>query len=95
MIERTIRERILTLSSMFPVVTLTGVRQSGKSTLLKTSFPNHKYVSLEDPDIRMMAESDPRGFLLNFGYPLVIDEVQNVPALFSYPILFEAPLLQE
>lgn len=84
MIERTIRERILTLSSMFPVVTLTGVRQSGKSTLLKTSFPNHKYVSLEDPDIRMMAESDPRGFLLNFGYPLVIDEVQNVPALFSY-----------
>ena len=66
------------------MVTLTGVRQSGKSTLLRNCFPDHKYVSLEDPDIRMMAETDPRGFLLNFGFPLIIDEAQYVPALFSY-----------
>lgn len=84
MIERTIREKILSQAGVFPVVTLTGVRQSGKSTLLRNCFPDHKYVSLEDPDIRMMAETDPRGFLLNFGFPLIIDEAQYVPALFSY-----------
>jgi len=84
MIERTIKDKILAMAQLFPVVSLTGVRQSGKSTLLKNCFPHHQYVSLEDPDIRMMAESDPRGFLLNFGFPLIIDEAQNVPVLFSY-----------
>lgn len=84
MIERTIKEKLLSLAKKFPVITLTGVRQSGKSTLLKNCFPECKYVSLEDPDIRVVAQGDPRGFLQNYGYPLIIDEVQNVPQLFSY-----------
>ena len=72
------------MASKFPVVTLTGPRQSGKSTLLKSCFADYKYVSLEDPDIRQLAENDPRGFLKNCGTKCIIDEAQRVPDLFSY-----------
>ena len=68
----------------FPVVTLTGVRQSGKSTLLKNMFPDYRYVSLEDPDFRKFASDDARGFLDSMGKHVIIDEVQRVPDLFSY-----------
>ena len=84
MIKRAISGTILDMASKFPVVTLTGPRQSGKSTLLKSCFADYKYVSLEDPDIRQLAENDPRGFLKNCGTKCIIDETQRVPDLFSY-----------
>ena len=84
MIKRAISDTILDMASKFPVVTLTGPRQSGKSTLLKSCFADYKYISLEDPDIRQLAENDPRGFLKDCGTKCIIDEAQRVPDLFSY-----------
>jgi uncharacterized protein len=77
-------KNIKRLARKFPVVSVTGPRQSGKTTLLKQSFPKHKYVSLEDSDNRSYAENDPRGFLTQAAYGMIIDEVQRVPQLFSY-----------
>jgi predicted AAA+ superfamily ATPase len=68
----------------FPVVTLTGPRQSGKTTLTREAFPRHAYVSLETPDERAFATEDPRGFLERFRKPVILDEAQRVPDLFSY-----------
>lgn len=84
MIERTLKERIVSLATKYPVVTLTGPRQSGKSTLLRHSFPDYAYVSLEDLDMREFASSDPRGFLATYPGKVIIDEAQRVPSLFSY-----------
>ncbi len=84
MIARDLTEKLHLLATKFPVVSLTGPRQSGKSTLLKFCFSSYQYVSLEDIDIRQMAINDPRGFLMNFGSKTIIDEVQYAPALFSY-----------
>ncbi len=83
-IERTISETIMEASNFFPVLTLTGPRQSGKSTLLRHLFPDVPYVSIEDPDTRREAIDDPRGFLGDFTSGVIIDEVQNVPDLLSY-----------
>lgn len=69
---------------VFPVLTLTGTRQSGKSTLLKNMLPEYRYVSLEDPDIREFAKLDPRGFLDDYDRYTIFDEAQQVPELFSY-----------
>lgn len=68
----------------FPVITLTGPRQSGKSTLLRHIFPDVPYRSLEDIDIREFASRDPKGFLGGFAEGVIIDEVQHVPGLLSY-----------
>lgn len=69
----------------FPVVVLTGPRQSGKTTVLRRVLgASHDYVTLETPDARAAAASDPRGFLDGAGRPLVIDEVQNAPQLLEY-----------
>ena len=84
MIDRKIENRLKYLTTKFPVLFLTGPRQSGKSTLLRNVFSDYKYVSLEEPDIRLMAESDPRGFLENYRDKTIIDEAQYVPQLFSY-----------
>lgn len=84
MVNRLITEKLQYLATKFPVVTLTGARQCGKSTLLKNSFPSYRYVTLEDMDIRKMALEDPRGFLMNFGAKTIIDEAQYAPDLFSY-----------
>lgn len=84
MVERNIIDKIKYLLTKYPVVTLTGTRQCGKSTFLRNSFPKMRYVSLEDPDLREFALDDPRGFLNNFGFPLIIDEAQYAPKLFSY-----------
>jgi len=84
MIERILKNKLLELITKYPIVTLTGPRQSGKSTLLRTSFPDYQYVSLEDPDMRLFALEDPRGFLTTYPDKTIIDEVQRVPALFSY-----------
>lgn len=83
-ISRTISEAIAEASSYFPVITVTGPRQSGKSTLLRHMFPEADYKSVEDLDIRRMALDDPRGFLSSGNRPLIIDEVQHVPELLSY-----------
>ncbi len=72
------------LKASYPVLAISGPRQSGKSTLAKKQFPDHHYVSLEDMDERAMAEEDPRGFLQRFQSGVIIDEVQRVPQLFSY-----------
>ena len=84
MIERVLKTKLLDMTTKYPIVTLTGPRQSGKSTLLKTSFPTYHYVSLEDPDMRLFATEDPRGFLATYPDKTIIDEVQRVPELFSY-----------
>ena len=66
-----------------PVVTLTGPRQSGKTTLVRSVFPDHLYLSLEAPDVRERALADPRGLLAASDY-LILDEIQRVPELLSY-----------
>jgi len=84
MIERTLGSKLTTLARQFPVVTLTGPRQSGKTTLCRMVFPDHRFVSLEAPDIRRFATEDRRGFLDQYAAPTVIDEVQRAPDLLSY-----------
>lgn len=84
MIERILKTKLLEMAAKYPIVTVTGPRQSGKSTLLKASFPDYQYVSLEDPDMRLFATDDPRGFLATYPDKTIIDEVQRVPSLFSY-----------
>jgi hypothetical protein len=84
MIARTIQQKIENLASKFPVVTLTGPRQSGKSTLLRHAFPDYQYVSLENLDVRTFATEDPHGFLKTYPRHVIIDEAQRVPTLFSY-----------
>lgn len=84
MIRRTLGRVLAHVATQAPVVTVTGPRQSGKTTLVKATFPKHDYVSLEDPDFRSFAEEDPRGFLDHLSDKAVLDEVQRVPDLFSY-----------
>ena len=84
MIDRHAHARLLRLARGFPVVVLTGPRQSGKTTLARAAFPGHAYVSLEDPDVRERVAADPRGFLARHDGGLLVDEVQRVPALLSY-----------
>ncbi len=84
MISRTLENKIKELATKFPVISLTGPRQSGKTTLVRHTFPGYHYVSLEEPDTRLNAQTDPRGFLRNHPDGLIIDEVQRVPELFSY-----------
>lgn len=84
MIDRDITPYLLKQAKQFPVVTITGPRQSGKTTLAKMTFPAYKYVSLENLDNRSFAESDPRGFLKLYSNNVIIDEIQRVPTLFSY-----------
>lgn len=79
-LEATLRRR----AAQNPVVTLTGPRQSGKTTLCRAAFPDKRYVNLERPDVRESALADPRQFLASLGDGAVLDEVQRVPELFSY-----------
>lgn len=84
MIQRLIKKKFLQFVHQYPVVMLTGPRQSGKTTLCKQVLPHKAYVSLETPDVREFAHSDPRGFLAQYPDGLIIDEAQRVPELFSY-----------
>jgi hypothetical protein len=84
MIPRSAHAALQVLARGFPIVAMTGPRQSGKTTLARSAFPDKAYVSLEDLDIRAYAEEDPRGFLARYPQGAVIDEVQRCPALFSY-----------
>ena len=84
MIPRDLSSKLRELSGQYPVVTLTGPRQSGKTTLVKAVFPDWRYVSLEEPDVREFALTDPRGFIAAYSENTIIDEVQRAPDLFSY-----------
>ena len=84
MIPRKIEQELRQLAAMYPVVTITGPRQSGKTTLARAVFPDHKYVSLENFDIREAAKADPKGFLASYPSPVIFDEIQRVPELLSY-----------
>ncbi len=84
MIERTLMRRARGLSRQFPTVTITGPRQSGKTTLARAAFPKLPYASLEGPDVREFATEDPRGFLAGYPGGAILDEVQRVPELASY-----------
>lgn len=84
MVKRNITKAITELMLVYPVIAVTGPRQSGKTTLLKSMFENYRYVSLENPDNRLFAEQDPNGFLELYNQNVIFDEVQRVPSLFSY-----------
>ncbi len=84
MIARDVEEAFRGLLRGFPVVTLTGPRQSGKTTLARAIFAGRPYISLEDPDVRRMALEDPRAFLAGLPDGAVLDEAQRTPELLSY-----------
>ena len=84
MYKRTILKEIRALAKEFRVITVVGPRQAGKTTLCKMAFPLYQYVSLEDPDVRLYAIEDPRGFLNDYRKNVILDEVQRVPQLLSY-----------
>jgi uncharacterized protein len=71
-------------SRYYPIISLAGPRQAGKSTLLKKAFSGYEYVSMEDPDVRQFTKADPRGFFDRYREGIIIDEAQRVPELFSY-----------
>lgn len=84
MIQRTAHSTLLRLAQGFPIVAITGPRQSGKTTLARAVFPGKPYLSLEDPDIRALAEEDPRRLLSSYPDGAILDEVQRAPRIFSY-----------
>jgi predicted AAA+ superfamily ATPase len=83
-LSRKISPHLQNMLGKFPVISLTGPRQSGKTTLLKSVFPNYQYFNLERIDLRELILTDPMGFLKSAGTMAIFDEVQNVPELFSY-----------
>lgn len=84
LITRRIYHAVKAMIPKYPIIALTGPRQSGKTTLLKELFNGYRYISLENPDFRNFAEKDPNGFLEEYDHQVIFDEVQRVPALFSY-----------
>lgn len=84
MIERTIEATLKDLARKHPVVTITGPRQSGKTTLCRKAFPDMAYVNLERPDTREYAVADPHGFLATYPQGAILDEIQRAPHLLSY-----------
>jgi len=83
-IQRTLATKIRELATYYPVVVITGSRQSGKTTLCRATFPDKTYVSLEALDVREFAPDDPRGFLAEHSEGTIIDEVQHAPELLNY-----------
>jgi len=85
MIPRHLERKIRQAAEQYPVISLTGPRQSGKTTLIRAMFPDMQYFSMEDPELRHLAVEDPRGFLAQFQEKgVILDEVQRTPDLFSY-----------
>lgn len=84
MIAREAEAEIKVLAKQFKAVAVVGPRQSGKTTLVRHIFADKPYANLENPDLRIFATEDPRGFLSNYPHGAVFDEVQRVPELFSY-----------
>lgn len=84
MVRRNLEKKLLALARKFPIVTVTGPRQAGKTTLCRAAFPDKAYVSLEAPDVREYATRDPRGFLDDHRKGAILDEVQRAPDILSY-----------
>lgn len=84
MFKRSMQKELKAAAREYPVVTVTGPRQAGKTTLVRETFPNKAYVNLEAIDIRVFAETDPRGFLTQYPNGAIFDEIQRVPDLLSY-----------
>lgn len=84
MFQRQIAKELISLANDYPVVTVIGPRQSGKTTLVRFVFPQKPYISLEDIDTRNLAKTDPRSFLEQFQNGAILDEIQRVPDLLSY-----------
>jgi predicted AAA+ superfamily ATPase len=84
MIQRAAEATLHRLAKGFPVICVTGPRQSGKTTLARAAFPGKAYISLEDPDIALLAREDPRGLLDGYTDGLILDEAQAVPEIFAY-----------
>lgn len=84
MLKRTLQTTLTQLASQYPVVTITGPRQSGKTTLCRTAFQDKPYVNLEQPDVRAFALTDPLGFLARYPDGAILDEIQRTPDLLSY-----------
>ena len=84
MLNRVLKQALERLSKGFPILAITGPRQSGKTTLSKAMFPHLGYVSLEDPIERAFAMEDPKGFLARFSKGAIFDEAQRWPDLFSH-----------
>jgi hypothetical protein len=87
-IKRTIQKQVLKLAKKFPVVLITGPRQSGKTTLSKMTFPNYVYYNLEDPSVLSVIKNDPKEILQNSKIGIIIDEAQKFPEIFSYIQVF-------
>ena len=83
-VKRNIIHEINFLKEKYPIVAITGPRQSGKTTLLKDLFPGYKYISLENPSIRRFFNNDPHGFFREYNSYCIFDEAQREPELFSY-----------
>lgn len=83
-IRRNIEKVLKTLSKQYPVITITGPRQSGKTTLVKNFYKGYKYVNLENPRVEQEAKDDPEKFLSKFDEGVIIDEIQKIPELTSY-----------
>lgn len=83
-IERKLSSELISSSKIFPIITVTGPRQSGKTTLVRTCFPNFTYCNLENPELRTLAETDPKTFFHMYKTPMIIDEVQRVPSIVSW-----------
>ena len=84
MIKRAITAELIEASREYPVTTVLGPRQSGKTTLVQMTFPDKPYYSLESPDVRIAAIEDPRGFLSEIPQGAILDEIQRLPMLLSY-----------
>lgn len=84
MIPRKITEELKAVAREYPVVTVNGPRQSGKTTLVRSVFPEHTYCNLEQPDVRALANRDPATFLRTYPAPVILDEIQRVPDLLSF-----------
>ena len=83
-LSRDIKQEMLAMAKAYPIVTVLGPRQSGKTTLVRQLFSHKPYVSLENPDDRAFAELDPRGFLEQYPNGAILDEIQRLPILLSY-----------
>ncbi len=83
-VKRRIKIEMDIYKNKYPILALTGPRQSGKTTFLRNEFPEYRYINLENPDLRNYAEKDPNNFLKEFDKYVIFDEVQRIPFLFSY-----------
>lgn len=84
LIKREITHEFKTLLGEYPVVTILGPRQAGKTTLARTSLPDYAYINLENPETREFAEADPKAFLSQYPGKTIFDEIQRTPTLLSY-----------